>query len=1202
MYNPYTTSTISLRTRGTASFGFSDYAHCPIERSPCSYSSSAACCCCCAESICKVPVGSTYCYNLYGLRQSSLIQWSPYRRLVSGGLDRFHSACFPPLNDVDFRCYRGEVLSSRKTRLVGRKMGLGKCMVYEERSERSYGIGGVDEAEILLSLLAEDVSEDCLVATKLSRRVVKKKKPVAEEIENGKVRSKKERDGQDGLESESRYEHGGSAVVSSGKIGKNGQEVRRERSKEKHDDGLLRNRGARRKEESVGLMSKMGKKDNEHKERKAKLREENWKVTSGVEEREELVRREERKQNLRKEGSSCSSYYSFSSTGDYESDNDVDLRGERYSGEFSGREKRDSKSNAIVYKVARKEEKDGQEDYRGDHGFVSTKKSSQNVGLVGSSVVELGLRKRSEKKLADVSVEEFDSREETSQKESKLSSNKSLDYYVSYDDRQTGNEVSRQSETRMKHKQFADMQEFHGEDLTNSYSSQKIYRGEEEKSSKVASSSQETVEDLRRTVGNSSKEDIYQRNSVLKVSEVEDIDIRKTLISRKRIETDVKEEEHSTNIHSSINDAAKKKCYDQVTTMVDSGGRTQELTKKEGKSILKKVSDKHIQEKNMRDDSNKGYDVLSKVSIIHSGDSGEINKQGRSKSKSEIQVGVGALTNDTIAIAEVTDEGLQIVSNLPHLQELEVSPGLHQETCGEASSSATHRLPSKLDSTIGSAARLEKSSTQYIGEFINQVRDEISSSEIQKEHESRSDSQQSGTKGPSDEIWTVEEPSVQEASKTEDEDDASKAVKGVDKRSGRSLWNLISDIVLLRWSSRAESHGSGKKTGRSSPTSSEAWFSGHEATEIEETSEEKEQKGVTPSLPSGIDLEEKSHPRADEASRPSAFGSHLKHGVINVSPSSTAQELRPTRSSLHFGVMSEGISTTTTAESSIPLPTFRQQISPIALGVASEGGKESDNGSREKQNTRLKMTTESAGDEGESRRKQFQRLDQVMKDRFDDWENAYRLEEEQRKTDEKFMWEALMEAQNAADNWEVPVGAVLVHDGKIIARGYNKVEELRDSTAHAEMICIREASNILRTWRLSETTLYITLEPCPMCAGAILQARVDTVVWGAPNKLLGADGSWIRLFPSGDGGNGLELSEKPPAPVHPFHPKIVIRRGVLASECAEAMQQFFRLRRKKDKKPDSSAPPPAGPPPGGPHRPLKFLAKMQDAFNLMFCL
>ncbi|XP_047340907.1 uncharacterized protein LOC124944642 [Impatiens glandulifera] len=193
------------------------------------------------------------------------------------------------------------------------------------------------------------------------------------------------------------------------------------------------------------------------------------------------------------------------------------------------------------------------------------------------------------------------------------------------------------------------------------------------------------------------------------------------------------------------------------------------------------------------------------------------------------------------------------------------------------------------------------------------------------------------------------------------------------------------------------------------------------------------------------------------------------------------------------------------------------------------------------------------------------KTNEFEQERFEKWEVAYNIESEQHKIDEMFMKEAILEAKKAADMWEVPVGAVLVQQGKIIARGCNLVEELRDSTAHAEMICIREASNLLRTWRLAETTLYVTLEPCPMCAGAILQARIGTVVWGAPNKLLGADGSWIRLFPSnGEDENGLVgANDKATAPVHPFHPKMSIRRGVLAGECAEAMQKFFQLRRKK---------------------------------------
>ncbi|CAH1424411.1 unnamed protein product [Lactuca virosa] len=233
--------------------------------------------------------------------------------------------------------------------------------------------------------------------------------------------------------------------------------------------------------------------------------------------------------------------------------------------------------------------------------------------------------------------------------------------------------------------------------------------------------------------------------------------------------------------------------------------------------------------------------------------------------------------------------------------------------------------------------------------------------------------------------------------------------------------------------------------------------------------------------------------------------------------------------------------------------------------------------------------------------------------KFDELEEAYSFEAKKRKEDEMFMREALLEAKKAADVWEVPVGAVLVHNGKIIARGYNLVEKLHDSTAHAEMICIREASKTLGSWRLSDTTLYVTLEPCPMCAGAILQARIDTLVWGAPNKLLGADGSWIRLFSDGNEGKDANVVDKLSAPVHPFHKNMVVRRGVLAEECSRIMKNFFRLRRKKKSEPESLIPPelesPIPPesliPPTSitvSHHGSDFLSKIQHAFKIIFCL
>jgi tRNA(adenine34) deaminase len=148
--------------------------------------------------------------------------------------------------------------------------------------------------------------------------------------------------------------------------------------------------------------------------------------------------------------------------------------------------------------------------------------------------------------------------------------------------------------------------------------------------------------------------------------------------------------------------------------------------------------------------------------------------------------------------------------------------------------------------------------------------------------------------------------------------------------------------------------------------------------------------------------------------------------------------------------------------------------------------------------------------------------------------------------DERFMREALKEAKKAFDRDEVPVGAVLVHEGKIISRGFNQVELLKDATAHAEMLCLTAASSSLENWRLLNTTLYCTLEPCCMCAGALMLSRVSRLVWAAPDLRLGANGSFVDLFDT----------------KHPFH-SIEIQKGVLEAESADLMRAFFQKQRQK---------------------------------------
>lgn len=148
--------------------------------------------------------------------------------------------------------------------------------------------------------------------------------------------------------------------------------------------------------------------------------------------------------------------------------------------------------------------------------------------------------------------------------------------------------------------------------------------------------------------------------------------------------------------------------------------------------------------------------------------------------------------------------------------------------------------------------------------------------------------------------------------------------------------------------------------------------------------------------------------------------------------------------------------------------------------------------------------------------------------------------------DEKWMVEALKQACIAYDKEEVPVGAILVQNGQIISKGYNQVELLKDATAHAEMLCITSASAQIENWRLANTTLYCTLEPCTMCAGAIFLSRIPRIVWGAKDIRHGAAGSWVDLF-----------TQK-----HPTH-QVEMKGGVLAPFAAELMRSFFETQRKK---------------------------------------
>ena len=148
--------------------------------------------------------------------------------------------------------------------------------------------------------------------------------------------------------------------------------------------------------------------------------------------------------------------------------------------------------------------------------------------------------------------------------------------------------------------------------------------------------------------------------------------------------------------------------------------------------------------------------------------------------------------------------------------------------------------------------------------------------------------------------------------------------------------------------------------------------------------------------------------------------------------------------------------------------------------------------------------------------------------------------------DIEFMQQALAEARGSAASGEVPIGAVLVHDGKILARAGNRTIRDCDPTAHAEIVALREAARIIGNYRLADTTLYVTIEPCSMCAGAMIQARVPRLVYGAAEPRGGAVQSCFEVLSHPD-----------------LNHRVQVTSGVLASDCSDVIQSFFAARREQ---------------------------------------
>jgi tRNA(adenine34) deaminase len=151
-------------------------------------------------------------------------------------------------------------------------------------------------------------------------------------------------------------------------------------------------------------------------------------------------------------------------------------------------------------------------------------------------------------------------------------------------------------------------------------------------------------------------------------------------------------------------------------------------------------------------------------------------------------------------------------------------------------------------------------------------------------------------------------------------------------------------------------------------------------------------------------------------------------------------------------------------------------------------------------------------------------------------------------TDERYMRLAIEQAEIAQENGDVPIGAVIVHNGQIIGKAYNQREQLQDPTAHAEIIALTQAAAALESWRLEDCTMYVTLEPCPMCAGSLVLARINRLVYGCDDPKTGAVKSLYNIVTDSR-----------------LNHRIEVISGVLAEQCSELLEQFFQKRRQENK-------------------------------------
>ncbi|WVZ12173.1 hypothetical protein V8G54_016703 [Vigna mungo] len=1293
MYSAYVSPTVyAVRCRESFSLsfnGYSNFCHERFDGTPSYCLSCCGCCDCCSASTYRVPVKSCL---VNGLRQSALLQLSATRRLILGGGDHYLSRL--PAYGFLRDCQELNSSVNEKTICnISRRSIKGRCIRVTSQKGRKFSHSfGPDDVEAVLSLLNEEADREATICSKC-KDVFSSKRMEAEKARKS-IRGEGHLNSGEKVKSEKAgnlKQHQSSTI-----------ELRREYEKpNKEREAFAKSENHRKRRnvssgssyyslssgdfgseleaqdeiglEELSLEYEKGKANGVEEQVKEQLNEEfkgqgdDSKKLLGVSNKERFASGEDIDWNLRKKTEKKLTQGTVQNTESTREQQDV------YLGGFKTHESGHERLSVSQDQVNSEEEKSSFVDYldkKTNKSYLQTvnRRKHQAIDVQESDCNEVEKSSLSQKELSGregkLEISEISLKKTTDEREKIVGStsttaNEILKSKKAFSGREGSLAISETllQETNDTYKKIVSSSSTSHKDLMDRSSLK--YTGnlrieDSERTSNTKMKGMEVKNVLSSVQG--VEEQQYQKGEkIITQANVEDTSILK---SRTRL----KNMEENLNISS-----------DSRGTWLQTDKRTtHSFQHRKGSELVGILSEGYASDEKQVSSSQKAHEKVKFISkskptsVVRTRESSSqtdewitnlsISDETTSREESSLQGSLNLVSGyGKHVMLEAGEEGGSATMLIPSSSEVGggsahveltagiANPNVFLETSKSGSSALSDnsgRSSALHPDALGSASLSEKSSRQFVDEFAERIRHEVTTSKAQemevtgprltlevggnhiyntrrqgtktdvqsKEHDSSRSSGFPGTKGPSDEIWDVSEPSIEQgliAKETETSKETGKTVIG---RTGRSLWGIISDIVRLRWGSRAGSSTSaGKSAERNSPNKSESdtWFSGQEHEETTKTNVVEETSVLPQAMISDkLKLGSHSHNKLKDKGKLLEIGSSspntLESGSVSVGASYTSGE-----ENASWTEDNKDLKATNSGTQNMELPiSIPARGPPIAGEIVSIGGSDMSGGAELVEPVKdfvAPLQSQLSGSErkdGELKQRKLQRNKQVLRDRFDDWEEAYQRELEQRKIDEMFMKEALLEAKKAADTWEVPVGAVLVQHGKIIARGCNLVEELRDSTAHAEMICIREASNLLRTWRLSGTTLYVTLEPCPMCAGAILQARIDTLVWGAPNKLLGADGSWIRLFPDG-GENASEPRDVPPAPVHPFHPKMKIRRGILATECADAMQQFFQLRRKTKKEETPKDPSCL---PVSHHHPSKILNKIHDVFHIMFCL